>query len=194
MVKENNYTHAAAFIAAVMLMMTCGSVSAHAQRTMNRQNVVTLEAASSCYSFKDVGMHASWGQYGLTWYWKAWLNAGPYSITVKTGDRMTYGQVTSGADFMYRLVSNRRRSLSLYAGGGAFLGIESYNLWHKLPPYIETDFPKARFLYGLDASLEFEAYISRTVALTVSGTAPFTISSLVRPFHFQLRLGVRVAL
>ena len=161
---------------------------------MNRQNVITMEAASSCYRMTDIGTQISWGQYGLTWYWKAWLNASPWSITVQTGDRMTYGQITSGADFMYRLFSNRSRSLSLYAGGGAFLGIEGYNMWHKLPPYIETDFPKARFLYGLDASLEFEAYVSRTVALTVSGNAPFTISSLVRPFHFQLRLGVRVAL
>ena len=161
---------------------------------MNHQNVITMEAASSCYSFKDVGFQLSFGQYGLTWYWKAWLNASPYSLTISTGDRMTYGQVLAGGDFMYRLISDKRRIVSLYAGGGAFLGIEGYNLWHRLPSYIETDFPKARFLYGLDASLELETFVSKTVALVLSGNMPITISSLVRPFHFQLRLGVRVAL
>ena len=194
MVKKEIQRKAVALLGALVFMTGLGSYRAAAQRTMNHQNVITMEAASSCYSFKDVGFQLSFGQYGLTWYWKAWLNASPYSLEISTGDRMTYGQVLAGGDFMYRLVSDRRRIVSLYAGGGAFLGIEGYNLWHRLPSYIETDFPKARFLYGLDASLELETFISRTVALVLSGDMPITISSLVRPFHFQLRLGIRVAL
>ena len=97
---------------------------------------------------------------------------------------------------MYRLAASYSRSFCLYAGGGAFIGINEYEVLIRLPAETEGDFPKAEFVYGAEAALEAEFFPFRRVAFVLGVQSPLTFgSSLGSDFwHISASLGIRINL
>ena len=175
MCKSVNKTAGAAILMA--FAMYALQFDAHAQRTMRYQSFLTCNITTPYASNPDVGGHINYGQYTLDGYWVT----GVYSIgrrqsqteytRIQTQTLRAYGQ------YMHRLVSDRKRIASLYAGAGAFIGYEFYDPFDKLPEHIDKNTEDNVFIYGVTGSMVLEIFILKKLALTLSANMPLTFGS-----------------
>lgn len=184
-----------AFGITVIMLLTAGSNdSAHAQRTMSGQDMITLYGYTPMTGSKDLGGELSWGRYMLDFYWKVKADAESSSHRLKTGHTMNACTVTLGSSYMHRLACTRSRSVSLYTGGGIFIGYEIYDPSKKLPKYINTGLPAGNFLYGINANIEGEFFILKTLALVVYAELPVNFSSPLSKVRYRAGAGIRINL
>ena len=176
-------------LTSVLLLATASSAAA--QRTMKGQHAVGAEVSADVPNLGDLGLCLNYSQYLLNSYWQVYASAGDNHIQTDRGPLMEYVDCFIGGDFMYRLIATRSRSVSLYAGGGAFIGYEFYDPRKDLPANIETNLPTGTFLYGISPIIEAEFFIIRRLALTLGGCFHLTFSSPLVILRPQLRLGVR---
>ena len=175
-----------------LILLFSLSFSTYAQRTMNRQNHLAAEVVFPYdFSFASGG-EISWGQYMLSSYWKAWTGLYPDKLVLKSTHSLEYLPIVGGCDYMYRLVSTRSRSVNLYCGGGVFLGYEIYDPFKKIPSYIDTQFPEGTFIYGINANLESEIFISRSVAFLIGLKMPVVIPSKGEVVRLRIKTGIRI--
>ena len=158
---------------------------------MNGQPALRLDAILTDSSF---GAEAVFSQYTLGGFWEVGLSAKQYGRPTSAAISINNLNTVAEGAYMFRLVGTRSRSVSLYGGAGAFIGYEAIDPMHKLPSYIQTNLGKGYFLYGLQAKLMAEFFVSRTVALTVDGCVPVNFSSPLRRFHFDVGVGVKIML
>ena len=175
----------------VAILVTICSVSASAQRTMNGQPALRLDAILTDSSF---GAEAVFSQYTISGFWEAGVSAKQYATLASSAISISSLNVVAEGDYLFRLVGTRSRSVSLYGGAGAFIGYEVVDPLHRIPGTIQTNLSKGYFLYGLQAKLMAEFFVSRTVALTVDGCVPVNFSSPLRRFHFDVGVGVKIML
>ena len=172
-------------------LMACAPLSAMAQRTMKGQHAGGAEATGCIPRLGDLGLCLNYSQYLLNAYWQVAAYTGNNHIMTSNGIPMEFIDCTIEGGYMHRLVSTRSRSLSLYAGGGAFIGYEFYDPRKDLPANIETNLPTGTFLYGLSPMIEAEFFIIKRLALTLGGCFHLTFSSPLVILRPELRLGVR---
>lgn len=172
-----------------MLALSC--LQASAQRTMNRQPSIRLDALVTDSSF---GADAFYSQYTLGGFWESGIRTGLYSTATSAGPSLDCLHFAVEGRYMFRLVGTRSRSVSLYGGAGAFIGYESIDPFAKFPSIYESKLKNGYFLYGLTTSLEAEFFVSRTVALTLTGNIPINFSSPLGMFHYEGGLGVKILL
>ena len=122
------------------------------------------------------------------------MSAKQYATLASSAISISSLNVVAEGDYLFRLVGTRSRSVSLYGGAGAFIGYEAVDPLHRIPGTIQTNLSKGYFLYGLQAKLMAEFFVSRTVALTVDGCVPVNFSSPLRRFHFDVGVGVKIML
>ena len=184
-----------AALAALLVMMLVPSSKASAQRTMEGQNFIGADAIPAFTDARDFGARISWGMYGTDHRLEAWAAAVPGHRMITQDTELLYGQISAGCDWQWRLLSTRSRSFSLYAGGGALLGWETYDPFRKLPPHVETDLPgKGTFLYGCTASLETEIFLLRRLALVLRTDADVIPPSRTGILRLTAGMGLRVEL
>ena len=160
---------------------------------MKGQNTVTVESSFSLHRMKDIGGSLAWGMYGNHDYWSVKARFNPFTQHYDSRYDVQYVHATVGADWMWRIVSDRRRIVSLYGGGGVFLGAEIIDPWKRLPKHLEVNGKKTVFLYGIDATVSMEVYFTKRTAFVLSSWIPLTIPSSARPVHFVMDAGVRVS-
>ena len=177
-----------------MALALLSGTGAYAQRTMDRQDMVGICATSTSAYLPDTGMKVRWGRYGLTHHYGAWLAASPDRIPLSSGGGLEYLHLAAGGDFLYRILSTRSRFFGLYAGGGAFLGMELNDPRRRKPEHIDAGVrEKDHFLYGCRADLEMELYLLPKAALTVTGSGVLSKGAelQIRPL---VEVGIRLAL
>ena len=175
----------------VAFLATICCLSASAQRTMNGQPALRLDAILTDSSF---GAEAVFSQYTISGFWEAGVSAKQYATLASSAISISSLNVVAEGDYLFRLVGTRSRSVSLYGGAGAFIGYEAVDPLHRIPGTIQTNLSKGYFLYGLQAKLMAEFFVSRTVALTVDGCVPVNFSSPMDWFHYDLGLGLKFLL
>lgn len=178
-------------IALILTLFMCTIFSADAQRTMKGQHAIGVEAAGYIPNLGNLGVNLNYSQYLLSAYWMIDAFVGSNQINVTGGIPMNFIEYALGGGYMYRLLATRSRSISLYAGGGAFIGYELYDPMKKLPASIDTELPTGNFLYGVSPRIEAEFFVIRQLAITVGTVAMVNFSSPLVMFRPQLRLGLR---
>ena len=175
----------------VACLMMC-SQSLSAQRTANRQSMVSMSAVSSLLRPQEVGAEISYGQYLLEGYWTAGAKGGMHTLVTSSDLRMRFLDMTFSGGYMHRLVCTRSRSISLYAGGEAFLGFEIYDPMNELPSNIDTGLPSGSFLYGIAPQVVAEFFLTGKLALVAGCSSPVNFSSPITMVRPNLILGLRM--
>ena len=187
-----NIRHKAVIIMLIIACLMMCSQSLSAQRTANRQSMVSVSAVSSLLRPQEVGAVVSYGQYLLEGYWTASAKGGMHTLVTSSDIRMRYLEVTFCGGYMHRLVSTRCRNISLYAGGEAFLGFESYDPMSELPSNIDTGLPSGSFLYGIAPQVVAEIFLTGKLALVAGCSSPVNFSSPITMVRPNLMLGLRM--
>lgn len=176
----------------IILSFLLLGLSASAQRTAKGQAFVSLDALYTTTHGIAVGGNVEYGQYLLNSYWDCGVTVANRTSPLNTGHRMEYCDYVVHGDFMYRLVGTRDRRVSLYGGGGAFLGYEAYDQLRKLPDFIDTGLGSGKFFYGIRAQLLSEFFVADHAALVVRGRIPLNWCAPHGWINYEVGLGVRV--
>lgn len=177
-------------VALSILLLTGGNVSA--QRTMKGQMFLDLAGHYPLAGSVNVG------QYLMPGYWMAGLEElrmREYLLMDDTGSlALDIWQTKLQGSFFYRLVSTRSRVLSLYAGAGAWVGLESVDPFKKLPESIVLpSLPDHKFVFGVTPEVNVEVFMGSHFALVVGGRLPLAFLSNIRMVTAQARAGIRIA-
>ena len=179
-----------------LMIFTLSTSTAHAQRTMNGQDNISVSVHCTYSGEVPIGADLCWGRYLLNSNVKAGLTYSPFSHkiystrlsdsrTIQNHSLLAYGE------YMHRIVADRGRHTCLYAGGGVFLGCEFYDPQKKLPDYIATGLGDWGFLYGICPAVEFEVFVSKTICILIRGGIPINFSSPLSNIRFTTGIGAR---
>ena len=158
---------------------------------MSGQSSLCLQSSWTGSSF---GAEAFFSQYTLGGFWETGLSAKQYKKDTSAGVDIASLNIAASGNYLFRLVGTRSRSVNLYGGAGAFLGYEAIDPMHRLPSTIQTNLQNGYFLYGLQAKLVAEFFISKSFAFTLNGCVPINFSSPMGWFHYDIGLGMKVML
>ena len=187
-----NSNHRAVIVLVIIACLLACSQSLSAQRTANGQSMVSISAAPSMLRPQEVGVMLSYGQYLLEGYWTAGAQGGMHTLVISSGTRMRYLDMIFGGGYMHRLVGTRSRRISLYAGGEAFLGFETYDPMSELPSNIDTGLPSGSFLYGIAPQVVAEIFLTGKLALVAGCSSPVNFSSPITMVRPNLIVGLRM--
>lgn len=174
--------------------------SAFAQRTSKDQFHLS---GTVDYNLSSVGGEVLFGQYLLFGYWSAGANLQNYGYNISDYEGLAnFQRLTAEGTFMYRFVSNRSRSLSLYGGGDVFVGAEMLDMFSSLPNGIRTSmtnegFKDARFIFGGGLRLEGEYFPFPRLAIILPLLVVFTANTAMNSYKggdvvgFNIGVGVR---
>lgn len=185
------------------LLLTAAPQRAEAQRTMRSQWYASLLGTAtlspSALSHSGFGIEA--GRYTVTARW-----AGAVRCIVPEGDGA--GSFTASGGWMYRIAATRSRALSLYGGGGAFLGIDFDDPLGAAEEVIRDDTASGTstwtkeeaeeasghsgFTYGLEPALEAELFIARKVALVGALSVPVRFATRQETLSLRASAGLRI--
>lgn len=158
---------------------------------MSSQSSLCLQSSWTGSSF---GAEAFYSQYNLGGFWEAGLSAKQYKKGTSAGVDISSLNIAASGNYLFRIAGTRSRSVNLYGGAGAFLGYEAIDPMHKMPSTIQTNLKNGYFLYGLQAKLVAEFFISKSFAFTLNGCMPINFSSPMGWFHYDIGLGMKVML
>lgn len=192
MFSEFHNSRRAAIVMVIIVCLAGCSQSLSAQRTANGQSMVSISAAPSMLRPQEVGAVVAYGQYLLAGYWTAGAQGGMHTLIISSGTRMRYLDMIFGGGYMHRLVGTRSRRISLYAGGEAFLGFETYDPMSELPSNIDTGLPSGSFLYGIAPQVVAEIFLTGKLALVAGCSSPVNFSSPITMVRPNLIVGLRM--
>lgn len=183
-------------ITTIVFILVASSVMCRGQRTMSKQTFASIEGF---YNGSLAGGEVTVGRYTINAFWFGSLSLSPYSAELGLDDENVLGealylQSMVYGGYQYRVISSRKRNANLYLGGAAFVGLETFDPFSRLPANIVTGFGKHTFVYGLAPILSFELFVSKTVSFTVSGKIPVNFSSKISAWHYNVGAGLKVML
>ena len=184
--------HFSIFLLAASCLLLAGP-RAGAQRTMTGQDFVSVFAETP---FTSAGLSAEWGRYHLYGLWSAGLSAVDRRVDFTSEGvtcRSSYLHTEAYYDWLFRIAATTSRSVSWYAGAGAFLGLETMDPFSRVP----SDKVKAEegtsFLYGLSVRTELEIFLSDALALVAKFRVPCNFNTRIPSGNvlFEAGLGLR---
>ena len=195
--------HLLFILSAIFFLLYASPREAFAQRTATGKPFIGLSAYVSAYAVPSGGVGIEGGQYLSRSYWKAGVRAVDWNQKIAgavdgSGSPLLFDHILwnlSGA-WMYRLAATYSRRFNLYVGGGAFVGLNHYEVFRHLPADRSGGFPKVEFVYGVEPSVDIEFFPFRSVALVLGIQSPFTFRSSLSTdlWHLSGSIGVRVNL
>jgi hypothetical protein len=197
-----NMKHLLFILSAIFFLLHASPREAFAQRTATGKPFIGLSAYVSAYAVPSGGVGIEGGQYLSRSYWKAGVRAVDWNQkiagTADSGSPVHFDHILwnlSGA-WMYRLAATYSRRFNLYVGGGAFVGLNHYEVFRKLPGELAGGFPKAEFVYGVEPAVDIEIFPFRRVAILIGIQSPLTFNSSLKTdlWHLSGSIGVRVNL
>ncbi len=178
----------------IVLVAFCAFSSLEARRTARGQYFVDGKVFTS---FNGMGGGVVMGRYTRLGYWYGGLDyfSGNAVANDEIGRRLNLVYVDASADggYLFRLLSTRTRSVSVYAGGGGFLGCEFPDPWKQMPSDVVMVLGNT-FLCGLYPQVNVECFISGPVALFMDVRMPVNFTSQISRVRVEMSIGVRVNL
>lgn len=173
----------------VVCLATISCLSASAQRTMSGVSNARLLGV---YSGSSFGAEAFYSQYTRLGYWETGVTIVNYNHPTTSGVKLGSMHYRASGAYMFRLVGTVNRAVNLYAGAGAFLGYESIDPLKQLPANYNTGLKKGYFLYGLQAKMAAEFFLSERFCLTIEGGTPINFSSPLGFFRYECGIGFKI--
>jgi len=176
------------------------SETAQAQRTSSGKAFTGIHQYVSGYAVPSGGLGIEAGGYLLRSYWKAGVRAVDWNqkadgTLAPDGSAVLFDHIlwTLSGTWMYRLFGSYGRRLNLYAGAGALIGLNHYEVFRKLPSELAGEFPGVEFVYGVEPGVDVEFFPFPRTALVLGIQSPFTFSSSLGTdlWHLSGSLGVR---
>lgn len=183
-------------ITIIVFILIASSVLCRGQRTMSKQIFASIDGF---YNGSLTGGDIEIGRYTINAFWFGSLSLSPYSVELNLDDgnalgKTLYLQSLIYGGYQYRVISSRKRNANLYLGGAIFAGLETFDPFSQLSANIDTGFNKHTFIYGLSPILSFELFVSKVVALSISGKMPINFSSKITAWHYNVGAGVKIML
>ena len=143
--------------------------SASAQRTSLESNLITV---SGCYTFNRAGASVNYGRYQNLGYWDVAITGANRDYLFTCGDKLRNIRFDLSGEYMFRIFGTRSRAFNIYAGPGAFIGVDFNKDFRTFYGGNKSEYPEYNFIYGLYPRAELEGFISQVVALTLYGRVP----------------------
>lgn len=192
------------FIVIGLIVLLLGNTeNTFAQRTSTGKPFIGASQFVSGYAIPSGGFGIEGGQYLVSSYWKVGVRAVDWNqkiadIRDEEGNRIWFDHIlwNLSGSWMYRLAGTYSRRFNLYVGAGAFLGLNHYEVFKKLPSELQGEFPKVEFVYGVEPAIDIEVFPFRRVAFVLGIQSPVTLSSSLKTdlWHLSGSLGVRINL
>ena len=192
------------FIVIGLIVLFLGNTGkTFAQRTSTGKPFIGVNQFVSGYSIPSGGVGIEGGQYLVSSFWKVGVRAVDWNqkiadIRDEEGNRIWFDHIlwNLSGSWMYRLAGTYSRRFNLYVGAGAFLGLNQYEVFRKLPSELQGEFPKVEFVYGVEPAIDIEVFPFRRVAFVLGIQSPVTLSSSLKTdlWHLSGSLGVRINL
>ncbi len=183
------------YLPIIVLLLLFAPARVHAQRTSNGERQLSL---SGSYTFSHWGGELYYGQYLLSGYWLGGIGFHDrIEVDAPSGETVHYPRLQGRGGYMYRLLGNYSRSLNLYVGGDAFIGVEMLDLFGLLSAptrqsYYKNGFHDYQFIYGCAPRLELEYFPFPTLAAVVGGRAPLCFGSPFPLLGWEVSVGLKI--
>ncbi len=164
-------------IIVLLIGFSCGTAAA--QRTSLGRAFISVSQVTSFSCVPSGGIHLEGGQYLLNSYWSAGAKVTDWNQPVSLPEKEHFDHVVWGVRgaWMYRILGTYSRMLNVYAGGGVFIGGNSYEVFSPLPDEYAGAFAESEFAYGVEPAVEVELFAGSRVAFTLGAQLPVTFSS-----------------
>ena len=169
------------------------ALSASAQRTRSGQMFVD---ASFGWPME---MRVGTGGYLIPGFWDAGAEAMRMTkLLRRDGEvmdlRLEVWQLKAYGGFRYRLIPTRSRVFNVYVGGDAWVGVEAFDPFKRLPDDIIFNVStKPSFVFGVTPALEMELFAGNHFAFVFGGRADLAFMSRIKMFTYHGYGGIRVA-
>ena len=179
--------------ALVLLMLHCEGLSA--QRTSNGTSALSLTAGTT---LSGLGGEIAYSRYLTSACWMAGTAFNDrVERDVPSGELVRYPRWEIRGGFSYRLLATYSRSLNLYAGGDAFIGLEMLDLFRTLTPptaqaYANAGYNDICFIYGAAPALETELFLTPRLALILRGRMPLTFGTPFPLIGWEVGAGLKL--
>ena len=183
-------------IAAVLAL--CGG-QAMAQRCLPGMSAVEIKAnmADGFYTGNSRDCGYSFGVYYSVFKGGAntWSFGGEYLQTYKPyaeKGRIPVAQFTAEGGYYFKILSDARKIVFVYAGASALAGYESVNWGEKVLHDGSTLHDRDAFIYGGALTLDVEFYVADRIALLANLRERLLWGGDTRKFHTQFGAGVKI--
>ena len=184
------------YIAIVIASLALFTGQAHAQRCLPKMQGIEVRAnmADGFNPGGNDGGH-SFGA-ALSTYTKKgnkWVFGGEYLLKnnpYKDG-KIPVAQFTAEGGYYFKILSDARKIVFVYAGASALAGYETSRWGDKLLPDGATLQSKDAFIYGGAVTLELETYLSDKVVLLLNARERALWGSSIGDFHFTFGAGIK---
>ena len=166
-------------IAIIIASLALFTGQAHAQRCLPKMQGIELRA-----NLVD-GMRLS----GNNWVFggEYLLKNNPYKDTA-----IPVAQFTAEGGYYFKILSDARKIVFVYAGASALAGYESVNWGEKVLHDGSTLHDRDAFIYGGALTLDVEFYVADRIALLANLRERLLWGGDTRKFHTQFGAGVKI--
>lgn len=177
-------------IASLILLLSFSGIS-FAQRAMPGRSFVRAELSSTLNTSHGFGGGISYGRHLQSSYWAAGVAMDNRAVRLSVGGLLDYTHYYAYAEWMYMAWTTRTRFMSVYVGGGVFLGYEGYDPYGRLVSYYDHGLGAGMFLYGLRPSVEYSIYAYKDLSAFCRVSFPMHFGSETGWLKYHLGIGCR---
>ena len=185
------------YIAIIIVSLALFTGQAHAQRCLPKMQGIELRA-----NLVD-GMRLSGNNGGysfgaaLSTYTKngnKWVFGGEYLLKNNPykDTAIPVVQFTAEGGYYFKILSDARKIMFVYAGASALVGYESVNWGEKVLQDGSTLHNRDAFIYGGALTLDVEFYVADRIALLANLRERLLWGGDTRKFHTQFGAGVKI--
>ena len=185
------------YIAIIIVSLALFTGQAHAQRCLPKMQGIELRA-----NLVD-GMRLSGNNGGysfgaaLSTYTKngnKWVFGGEYLLKNNPykDTAIPVAQFTAEGGYYFKILSDARKIVFVYAGASALVGYESVNWGEKVLQDGSTLHNRDAFIYGGALTLDVEFYVADRIALLANLRERLLWGGDTRKFHTQFGAGVKI--
>ena len=185
------------YIAIIIASLALFTGQAHAQRCLPKMQGIEVRA-NMADGFNPGGNDGGYS-FGaaLSTYTKKgnkWVFGGEYLLKnnpYKDG-KIPVAQFTAEGGYYFKILSDARKIVFVYAGASALAGYESVNWGEKVLHDGSTLHDRDAFIYGGALTLDVEFYVADRIALLANLRERCLWGGDTRKFHTQFGAGVKI--
>ena len=175
------------YIAIIIVSLALFTGQAHAQRCLPKMQGIELRA-NLVDGMRLSGNNGGYS-FGAALYGNKWVFGGEYLLKNNPykDTAIPVAQFTAEGGYYFKILSDARKIVFVYAGASALAGYESVNWGEKVLHDGSTLHDRDAFIYGGALTLDVEFYVADRIALERLLWVGDT-----RKFHTQFGAGVKI--